>query len=37
MHTVVPGIWKENWKTLKMRHKHCMTWNVRRNTEKRGK
>jgi hypothetical protein len=34
MHTVGPGIWQEMWK---MRHKHCLTWNMARNTEKVGK
>jgi hypothetical protein len=24
-------------KTWKMRHKHCMTWNMARNTQKHGK
>jgi hypothetical protein len=36
-HTVVPGIWRENWNTWKMRNKHCLTWNMAGNTEKRGR
>ena len=35
--TVGPGKWQENRKTWKMRHKHCMTWNMARNPEKRRK
>jgi hypothetical protein len=34
MHTVGPGIWRETGKTTQIRHKHCMTWNMARNTEK---
>ena len=30
MHTVGPGLWQENWKTWKMRHKHYLTWNMAR-------
>ena len=37
MHTVGHGIWKENWKTCKMRHKHSLTCNMEGNTQKRGK
>jgi hypothetical protein len=37
MHTVAHGIWRENLKTWKMRHNHCMTWNMVRNTEKQKK
>jgi hypothetical protein len=35
MHTVEPGIWQEDGKTWKTGQKHCMTWNMARNTEKR--
>ena len=31
------GIWRENSKTQKMRHTHCRTWNMVRNSEKREK
>jgi len=34
MQTVGHGIWQENTKRWKMRHKHCTTWNVVRMTEK---
>ena len=34
IHSVGTGIWWENWKTWKMRHKHCLTWNMARNNEK---
>jgi len=37
MHTVGLGIWREKRKTRKMRQKHCMTWNMARNSEKLGK
>jgi len=37
MHTVEPGIWRENWKAGKMRKTHCKMWNKARNTEKCGK
>ena len=37
MHTVAHGIWRENLKTWKMRQKHSLTWNMARNTQKRGK
>ena len=36
-HTVGLGIWRENLKRWKMRHKHGMTWIMARNTEKREK
>ena len=29
MHTVGPGIWRENWKSRKIRNKHFRTWNMR--------
>ena len=31
---VVLGFWRENLKKWKLRHKHCMNWNMVRNTEK---
>ena len=34
LQTVGHGIWRENTKRWKMRHKHFTTWNVVRNTEK---
>jgi hypothetical protein len=34
MHIAGPGIWQENWKTWKTRHKNCLTLNMVRNTEK---
>ena len=34
MHTVGPGIWRENWKSRKMRNTHFKTWNIARKTEK---
>ena len=37
MYTVGLGVCGENWKTWKMRHTHCRTWNMARNSEKRGK
>ena len=37
MHTVGPGIWRENWKSQKMRNTHFRTWNMARKTEKGGK
>ena len=37
IYTVGPGFWWENWKTWKMRQKHCMAWNIARNNEKREK
>ena len=30
-----PGLWLENSKKCKMRHKHCLAWNMARNTQKR--
>ena len=33
-HTVGPILWRENGNMWKMRHKHCLTWNMARNTEK---
>ena len=36
MHTVGPGIWRENWKSRKMRTTHFRTWNIARKTEKGG-
>ena len=32
-----PGLWLENSKKCKMRHKHCLAWNMARTTEKSGK
>ena len=29
MHTVEPGIWREKWKSRKMRNTHSRTWNMR--------
>ena len=37
MHTVGPGIWRENRYTWKMKHKNFMTWKMARNTEEREK
>ena len=37
MHTVGHGLWRENWKSWKMRNTHCRTWNMARKTEKGGK
>ena len=34
MHTVGPGIGRENWKSRKMRKTHFRTWNMARTTEK---
>ena len=34
-HMVGTGIWRETLKTWKMKHKHCITWNMARNTPKR--
>ena len=34
MHTVGPGIWRENWKSRKMRNTHFRTGNMARKTEK---
>jgi hypothetical protein len=27
MHSVGPGVWRENLKSWKMRHKNSLTWN----------
>ena len=32
-HLVGPGLQRENLKMKKMRQKHCLTWNMVRNTE----
>ena len=37
MHTVGPGIWRENWKSRKMINTHFRTWNIARKTDKCGK
>jgi hypothetical protein len=37
MHTVGPGIWRETWKSRKMRNTHFRMWNMARKTEKAGK
>jgi hypothetical protein len=37
MLTEGPGIWRENWKSRKMRNTHFRTWNTARKTEKGGK
>jgi hypothetical protein len=36
MQTVGPGIWRENWKSRKIRNKHFRMWNMARKTEKGG-
>ena len=36
-HNVGPGIWQQNWKTLKIWNSHDRTWNMERYTEKRAK
>ena len=36
MHTVGPGICRENWKSRKMRITHIRTWNMARKDEKGG-
>ena len=36
MHTVGPGIWRENWKSRKMKHTHVNRWNMATKTEKVG-
>ena len=36
MHTVGPGIWRENWKSQNMRNTNLRTWNMARKTEKVG-
>ena len=37
MHTVEPRIWREKWKSQKMRNTHFRMWNTARKTEKGGK
>ena len=37
MHTAGPGIWRENWKSRKMRNMHFRSWNMAKKTEKGGK
>jgi co-chaperonin GroES (HSP10) len=37
MHTVGPWIWRENWKSRKMRNTDFRTWNMVRKTERGGK
>ena len=37
MHTVGTGIWRENWKSEKIRNTHFKMWNMERKTEKRCK
>ena len=37
MHTVETEIWREKWKSQKMRNTHFRTWNMARKTEKGGK
>ena len=34
MHTVGPRIWRENWKSRKMRNTHFRTWYMARKSEK---
>ena len=36
MHIVGPGIWRENWKSQKMRKTHFRKWNKAGKTEKVG-
>ena len=36
MHNVGPEIWRENWKSQKMRYTHFRTWNMAKKTEKCG-
>ena len=36
MYTVGPGIWREKWKSRKMRNTYFRTWNIARKTEKVG-
>jgi hypothetical protein len=36
MHTVGSGIWRENWKSGKMRNTQFGTWNMASKTEKGG-
>ena len=37
MHTVGPGVWKDNGPIQKMSKSPGRTWNITRNTEKREK
>ena len=37
MYTVGPGIWRDDWKMRKKEKLAYWTWNMARNTEKRGK
>jgi hypothetical protein len=37
MHTIETGMWREYWKSRKMRNIHFRTWNMSRKTEKGGK
>ena len=37
MHTLGSGVWRENGKTWKMRHKYSMTSHMARNIQKHGK
>ena len=37
MHTVWPGIWRDNWKTRKIRITIFRQWNMTRNIEKHEK
>ena len=37
LHTVGPGIWRENWKMRKMRNSNCKSLHMVRNTEKHAK
>jgi hypothetical protein len=37
MHTVGPRMWRENWKSRKMRNTHFRTRNMAKKTEKGGK
>ena len=34
MHSVGPGVWRENGKSWEMRNTHGRTWNMTRNTKK---
>ena len=36
MHTEETGIWREEWKSRKMRNTHFRTWNMASKTEKGG-
>ena len=36
MNTVGTGIWREKWKSQKMRNTYFRTWNIARKTEKVG-